>query len=68
MKVNDIRQLSKEELNQKEKLLKKELFELTYQRKLGNVEKPGKFRKIKKEIARILTVINERKKEVKLSA
>ena len=42
--------------------LKKELFELNHQRLSGRVEKPGRFKMIRKEIARILTVINEREK------
>ena len=60
MKVKEIRNLSVEELVQKEKNLKKELFQLQFHRKVGTVEKPARFRSIKREIARILTVIRER--------
>lgn len=60
MKTKELRELGVEELGQKEKALKKELFELNYQRKMGTVEKPARFRKIKKDIARILTLLNER--------
>jgi len=63
VKVKDLRQLSKEELAQKERTLKKELFDLNYFRKLGRVEKPARFGQIKKEIARILTILNEREKD-----
>ncbi|MEW5895300.1 MAG: 50S ribosomal protein L29 [Candidatus Omnitrophota bacterium] len=63
MKVQEIKQLSKDELVQKEKSLKKELFDLNYQRKLGRVEKPARFKSIKRDIARILTILNEREKD-----
>jgi len=62
MKAKQIRELSPEELNQKEKNLKKDLFELNFQRKLGNVEKPARFRSIKRDIARIQTILNEKEK------
>jgi large subunit ribosomal protein L29 len=61
MKVKDLKEFSNEELISKEKLLKKELFDLNNQRQLSNVEKPASFKNIRKDIARILTVISERK-------
>lgn len=60
VKIKDLRQISSEELIQKEKSFKKELFELNYQRKTGRVEKPSRFSTLKKDIARILTIIKER--------
>lgn len=57
--------MSSEEIGQKEKALKKELFELKYQRKIGRVEKPSRFKLIKRDIARALTVLNEKKNEHK---
>ena len=60
MKVKDLRQVGSEELIQKEKNFKKELFELNYQRKTGRVEKPSRFSLLKKDIARILTILKER--------
>ena len=63
MKIQEIRQLSTDDLIQKEKSLKKELFDLRYQRKLGRVEKPANFKSIKRDIARILTILNEREKD-----
>ena len=65
MKPNELRELSSEELVQKEKVFKKELFDLNFQRKLGNVEKPDRFRKLKRDIARIFTIIRERELEEK---
>ena len=63
MKAKEFKNLSLEELIQKEKNFKKELFALNYQRKLGQVEKPSRFSELKKDIARILTVIKERELE-----
>lgn len=63
MKIKEIRQLSADDMVQKEKNLKKELFDLKYQRKMGQVEKPARFKAIKKEIARILTILNEREND-----
>mgnify|MGYP001575272001 CR=1 FL=1 len=63
MKIRELREFTPEDLLQKEKSLKKELFELNFQRKYGRVEKPGRFRVIRRDIARIKTLLNERKKD-----
>jgi len=63
MKATDLRELSTEELIQKEKLFKKELFDLNFQRRIGSLEKPAQFSILKKDIARIFTIIRERKLE-----
>ncbi len=61
MKIKELKDLSPEDLAAKEKQIKKELFGLNNQRQLGRVEKPALFKKARKDIARILTVVNERK-------
>ncbi len=61
MKIKELQNLSVEDLAAKEKQIKKELFDLNNQRQLGRVEKPASFKKHKKDIARILTALNERK-------
>ena len=63
MKADKLRELSSEELIQKEKSFKKELFDLNFQRKMGNVEKPGRFRILKRDIARVCTILRERELE-----
>lgn len=60
MKINEIRETSTVDLIQKEKGFKKELFDLNYQKKIGQVEKPRRFRELKRDIAKILTIIKER--------
>ena len=63
MKIKELKDLSKEELVQKEKQLKEQIFELNHQRQMGRVEKPAMFRSLRKNIARILTILNEREKD-----
>ena len=60
MKAKELRELGSQELMEKEKTFKKELFDLVYQRKMGRVEKPSRFRILKRDIARILTILKER--------
>jgi large subunit ribosomal protein L29 len=61
MDIKDLRSLSKEELQDRIKKLRKDLFELNSQRKYGKVEKPHLFKENKKQIARILTILKESK-------
>ena len=63
MKIKEFKDLSKEELVQKEKQLKEQIFELNHQRQMGRVEKPAMFRSLRRSIARILTILNEREKD-----
>lgn len=65
MKAGQLRELSSEELIQKEKSFKKELFDLNFQRTMGNVEKPGRFRILRRDIARVYTILRERELEEK---
>ena len=61
MKPEELRSLSEDELIVKEKALYEELSKLNIQRYTGNVEKPHKFALIKQDIARIRTILNEKK-------
>ena len=61
MKIKDFRDLSDDELLKKEKDFKKELFEASYERQMGRAEKPARFGSLRRNIARILTILNERK-------
>lgn len=60
MKIKELQGLSSEELVQKQQVFKKDIFDLNYQRRTGNVEKPSRFRMLKRDIARIMTVLRER--------
>lgn len=63
MRIQELRNLSKEELLQKEKSLKSELFKLNQERFTGNVQKPHMFSVIKKDIARIETLLSEKEEK-----
>ena len=56
MKVNEIRDMSAGELDQKVASLKEELFNLRFQHATGQLENPMRIREVKKTIARIKTV------------
>ncbi|MBQ7036404.1 MAG: 50S ribosomal protein L29 [Clostridia bacterium] len=59
MKVNEIRDLKIEELQEKLADLKKELFNLRFQHATNQLENPMRIAEVKKTIARIKTVIKE---------
>ena len=58
MKIKELRELGPEELTEKVKDLKIALFDLNFQRRHARVERPGRFRTIRRDIARILTLLN----------
>ena len=59
MKANEIRNLSMEELNKKLADLNEEFFNLRFQKATGQLANPISIRDIKKDIARVKTVIKE---------
>jgi large subunit ribosomal protein L29 len=62
MKSEELKALSKEELGEKKEELQKQLMDLQFKRHSG-VEKPHLFKQIKKDLARILTVLKEKENE-----
>lgn len=67
MKVNEtlkeLRALSDEELATKIKESKKELFDLRLKQSTGSLEKPSKIKELRKNVARMNTILTERKNE-----
>lgn len=63
MKARELRELSEEELHSQEEELKDQLFKLKFQHALGQLENALKLKNIKRDIARIKTVLNEKIKE-----
>jgi len=55
MKFADVKALDEKQLDSKVSELRRELFELRMQKSTAGVEKPHRFREIKKDIARLLT-------------
>lgn len=60
MKVNEIRDLTTEEIVKKIEEYKEELFNLRFEQATGNLEKPSRIRDLRKTIARMKTIIRER--------
>lgn len=63
LKIGDILNLSDEELREKETGLRKELMQLRFQAKTGKLERQNSLKETKRSIARILTVLNQRRSE-----
>ncbi|GBE36244.1 50S ribosomal protein L29 [bacterium BMS3Bbin07] len=63
MKPSDLRNMTAEELLQKEKELRKELFNLRFQQATGEIQNPKRISAVRKSIARILTIITEKEKQ-----
>ncbi len=60
MKAKEIRELSVEQLNEKVLELKKDLFNLRLQHATNQLDNPIKIAEVKRDIARIKTVLRER--------
>lgn len=59
MKALEIRELTAEELSAKLIDLKAELFNLRFQHAINQLENPMRIRAVKRDIARVMTVIRE---------
>lgn len=59
-KAKDIRELSQPELNKRLLDLKQESMHLRLQRSAGTLENPARFKQVRREIAQILTISNEK--------
>ena len=60
MKVNKLRDLSTNELLKKVDDLKEELFNLRFQQATGQLENTARLRQVRKNIARIKTILSEK--------
>ncbi|MBQ8393910.1 MAG: 50S ribosomal protein L29 [Clostridia bacterium] len=60
MNTKDIRKMSVEDLNKKLKDLKEELFNLRFQNTINQLDNPHKIADVKKDIARVKTILNEK--------
>jgi large subunit ribosomal protein L29 len=61
MKIKDIRDMSLDELTQKNKALQEELFRLQIRRTSGQLDSPAMLKKTRRDIARIQTVLRGRR-------
>ena len=63
MKAAELRTMSVEALEEKVKELKTELFNLRFQHAINQLDNPHKMTEVKRDIARVMTVLQEMKKE-----
>lgn len=61
MRAYELRELSDEELRVKLKELKEELFTLRMEKAMAKLAQPHRFKEIKRDIARINTILSERR-------
>lgn len=64
-RVAELRPLTVDELREEESRLRKELFNLRFQKSTGEIENPLRIRQVKKDISRVLTLITEKQKSTR---
>ena len=60
MKIKEVRELSSEELNNQVYSLKEQLFNLRRKKAVGQLENLSEIKRVRKDIARVYTVLRER--------
>ncbi len=65
MKISEVRELSTEELNQQIYALKEQLFTLRRKKAVGQLEDVNQLSRVRKDIARVYTVLKERELGIK---
>lgn len=63
MDLNNIRKMTDQELTAELARMKQELFNLRFQHVTGQLENPVKMREVKRDIARVKTIIREKELE-----
>ncbi len=61
MKISEVREMSAEQLEKKLAELKEELFNLRFQLAVNQLENTNRISDVKHDIARVMTVMNEKK-------
>jgi len=60
VKANQLREKGVDELRTREQTLREQIFKLRFQKATGQAESPQKIALVRKELARVLTVIREK--------
>lgn len=60
MRASELRDMTAEELQQQLQELKEELFNLRFQSAIGELDNPLRIREVRRDVARVFTVIRER--------
>ncbi len=67
MKADELRELHKDELQEKLSEMEEEHFNLRFQDKIGQLSNPVRIRIVKRDIARAKTVLHEKKSNANVS-
>ena len=62
MKIGEIRDLGVDDLNARVKDIDDQLFRLRIQKSMGQLEAPAKLRTLRRDLARVKTILRERRK------
>lgn len=62
MKASELRELDVEELRVRERELEDQVFRLRIQKSMGQLEAPRKVRDVRKDLARVKTILREKAK------
>jgi len=60
MKASQMREQTTEELQDRERDLSEQLFALRLQKVTGQLEKPARVKQVRKDLARVLTILHQR--------
>ncbi len=63
MKVAEVRELGVDELERRVAETRRELFNLRFQHATGQLENTGQLQEVRRNIARLLTVLNQKQRE-----
>jgi large subunit ribosomal protein L29 len=63
VKATEVRELDVEELQRRVAETRRELFNLRFQHATGQLENTGQLKEVRKNIARLLTVLNQKQRE-----
>ena len=62
MKINEFREMSNDELMVRRTELKEEMFNLHVQKESGQLDNPARIRAVRRAVARIETILSDRRK------
>ncbi len=65
MRASELRELTVEELVQRETELKRELFNLRFRRASGELDNTAELKKTRQDIARVMTVLGQKTREAR---
>jgi large subunit ribosomal protein L29 len=68
VKADKVREMSAEELNAKERELSEQLFKLRFQKSIGQLDNALKIRETRRDIARVKTVLRQRRAQAAAEA